>query len=81
MVVLDPPRKGCSIDFLQQLIQFYPQRIVYMSCDPQTQARDTQYMLQTNKYEITNVQPFDLFPQTRHIECLIIFERIIENMA
>ena len=75
-VVLDPPRKGCSIDFLQQLIQFHPQRIVYMSCDPQTQARDTQYILQSNRYKITSVQPFDLFPQTRHIECLIIFERI-----
>ena len=75
VVILDPPRKGCSIDFLQQLIKFYPQRIVYMSCDPQTQARDAQYILQSNKYKITSVQPFDLFPQTRHIECLVIFER------
>ena len=75
VVVLDPPRKGCSNDFLQQLLQFHPQRIVYMSCDPHTQARDAQTILQSSKYQISSVQPFDLFPQTRHIECLIIFER------
>jgi tRNA (uracil-5-)-methyltransferase len=76
VVVLDPPRKGCSDDFLHQLYTFAPYRIVYMSCDPQTQARDAQGILNTGKYRILVVQPFDLFPQTRHIECLIVFERI-----
>lgn len=74
-VVLDPPRKGCSMDFLTQLNDFAPQRIVYMSCDPTTQARDAQYLVGTGHYAITSVQPFDLFPQTRHIECLIVFDR------
>lgn len=74
VVVCDPPRKGCSEEFLQQLYDFKPQRIVYMSCDPATQARDS-YGIVANGYEITSVQPFDLFPQTRHIECLIIFEK------
>jgi tRNA (uracil-5-)-methyltransferase len=74
-VVLDPPRKGCSMDFLAQLLAFAPQRIVYMSCDPTTQARDAQVLLATGEYRLTSVQPFDLFPQTRHIECLAIFER------
>ena len=74
-VVLDPPRKGCSVDFLQQLFAFAPQRIVYMSCDPHTQARDAKGILDTGMYRIIHVQPFDLFPQTRHIECLAIFER------
>jgi tRNA/tmRNA/rRNA uracil-C5-methylase (TrmA/RlmC/RlmD family) len=74
-VVLDPPRKGCSMDFLAQLLAFAPQRIVYMSCDPTTQARDAQVLLATDQYCLTSVQPFDLFPQTRHIECLAIFER------
>jgi tRNA (uracil-5-)-methyltransferase len=73
-VVLDPPRKGCSDEFLKQLYQFAPQRIVYMSCDPTTQARDAAGIL-GHGYEITSVQPFDLFPQTRHIECLMILER------
>lgn len=74
VVVLDPPRKGCSSDFLNQLYKFSPQRVVYMSCDPATQARDTKGLI-SNGYSIVSVQPFDLFPQTRHIECLIIFDR------
>ena len=73
-VVVDPPRKGCSNEFLDQLYQFAPQRVVYMSCDPATQARDAEGIVGAG-YEITSVQPFDLFPQTRHIECLVIFER------
>jgi 23S rRNA (uracil1939-C5)-methyltransferase/tRNA (uracil-5-)-methyltransferase len=74
VVVCDPPRKGCSEEFLQQLYEFQPQRIVYMSCDPATQARDSHGIV-ANGYEITSTQPFDLFPQTRHIECLITFEK------
>jgi tRNA (uracil-5-)-methyltransferase len=72
--ILDPPRKGCSPDFLAQLFQFGPAKIVYMSCDPSTQARDAQDMVAAG-YTITSVQPFDLFPQTRHIECLMVLER------
>lgn len=83
VVIIDPPRKGCSIEFLQQLYHYQPQRIIYMSCDPITQARDAAILLQqqprpddsTYYYEITSIQPFDLFPQTRHIECLMIFEK------
>lgn len=74
VVVLDPPRKGCSEEFLKQLYEFSPKRIVYMSCDPITQARDAQGITAAG-YTITSVQPFDLFPQTRHIECLMIFDR------
>jgi tRNA (uracil-5-)-methyltransferase len=76
-VVLDPPRKGCSDEFLTQLYQFAPQRILYMSCDPQTQARDAAGIVAAG-YAITSVQPFDLFPQTRHIECLMILERNVQ---
>ena len=74
VVVCDPPRKGCSEEFLEQLYTFRPQRVVYMSCDPATQARDAKGIV-ANGYDIVSVQPFDLFPQTRHIECLIVFER------
>jgi tRNA (uracil-5-)-methyltransferase len=76
--ILDPPRKGCSQDFLEQLFQFGPAKIVYMSCDPSTQARDAQDMVAAG-YTITSVQPFDLFPQTRHIECLMVLERVRNN--
>ena len=74
VVVVDPPRKGCSEEFLEQLYAFGPARVVYMSCDPATQARDAKGLVGAG-YEIKSIQPLDLFPQTRHIECLSIFER------
>ena len=75
VVVLDPPRKGCSEEFLAQLYDYSPQRIVYMSCGPSTQARDAKGIVEIGGYEIVSTQPFDLFPQTKHIECLMIFEK------
>ena len=74
VVVIDPPRKGCSEEFLEQLYTYAPQRVVYMSCDPATQARDAEGIVRAG-YTILSVQPFDLFPQTRHIESLIVFEK------
>ncbi|HEY5550527.1 MAG TPA: class I SAM-dependent RNA methyltransferase [Opitutaceae bacterium] len=73
-VVIDPPRKGCDAPFLQQLIEFGPARIVYVSCDPATQMRDLS-ILAPGGYAIETVQPFDLFPQTRHLECVITLAR------
>ena len=74
VVVVDPPRKGCSEEFLEQLNEYQPERVVYMSCDPATQARDAKFLVSYG-YEIVSIQPFDLFPQTRHIECLAVFEK------
>ncbi|MDF1824844.1 MAG: class I SAM-dependent RNA methyltransferase [Verrucomicrobiales bacterium] len=72
-VVIDPPRKGSSPEFLNQLIEFGPKRVVYVSCNPATQIRDLEQM--KDHYEITKIQPFDLFPQTRHLECVVTLER------
>jgi tRNA/tmRNA/rRNA uracil-C5-methylase (TrmA/RlmC/RlmD family) len=69
-VVIDPPRKGCDASFRQQLMQYRPQRIVYVSCDPATQARDLKVFI-AGGYDITLIQPFDLFPHTRHIENIV----------
>jgi len=69
-VVIDPPRKGCDAFFLQQLFVFGPRAVVYVSCDPATQMRDLKIFL-TAGYTLKSVQPFDLFPQTRHLECVI----------
>lgn len=69
VVVIDPPRKGCDESFLQQLFTFGPQAVVYVSCDPATQMRDLKLFTAAG-YELTAVQPFDLFPQTRHLECV-----------
>ena len=69
-VIIDPPRKGCDEVFLQQLYAFAPRAVVYVSCDPATQMRDLKAFL-AQGYTLTAVQPFDLFPQTRHLECVI----------
>jgi 23S rRNA (uracil1939-C5)-methyltransferase/tRNA (uracil-5-)-methyltransferase len=70
VVVIDPPRKGCDESFLRQLFSFGPRAVVYVSCDPATQMRDLRLFLAAG-YALTAVQPFDLFPQTRHLECVI----------
>lgn len=69
-VVIDPPRKGCTPEFLDQLIKFGPSRVVYVSCDPATQVRDLK-QLSEGGYQLADVQPFDLFPHTRHLECVM----------
>lgn len=73
-VIIDPPRKGCDEAFLQQLFAFGPRAVVYVSCDPATQMRDLKHFL-TAGYALEAVQPFDLFPQTRHLECVITLRR------
>lgn len=74
-VIIDPPRKGCDRLFIDQLLAFNPRRIVYVSCDPATQARDLKYFIEGG-YQIKAIQPFDLFPHTRHIENITTLERI-----
>jgi len=69
-VVIDPPRRGCDEGFLRQLFQFRPKGVVYVSCDPATQMRDLKGFL-AEGYGVRAVQPFDLFPQTRHLECVV----------
>ncbi|MFY9923800.1 MAG: class I SAM-dependent RNA methyltransferase [Opitutaceae bacterium] len=73
-VVIDPPRKGCDEAFLAQLFAFRPRSVVYVSCDPATQMRDLKGFLEAG-YRAQAVQPFDLFPQTRHLECVITLVR------
>lgn len=69
VIVLDPPRKGCDRSVLETLLQQHPQRIVYMSCNPATLARDLK-ILCAGGYRLTRVQPADFFPQTAHVECV-----------
>ena len=76
-VVIDPPRKGCDATFLKHLFAYAPQRVVYVSCDPATQVRDLTAFL-SNNYTIETVQPFDLFPQTRHIENVVTLSRALK---
>ncbi|MBN1403666.1 MAG: 23S rRNA (uracil(1939)-C(5))-methyltransferase RlmD [Opitutales bacterium] len=73
-LIIDPPRRGCDEVFLDQLVRWGPARVVYVSCGPDTQARDLQYLSQ-HGYKVEKVQPFDLFPQTRHIESVATIVR------
>jgi len=77
-LIIDPPRKGCSDEFLDQVFAFQPHRIVYVSCEPSTQARDAAKLVAGHAgnrgYQISNITPFDLFPQTRHIENVMTFD-------
>jgi tRNA/tmRNA/rRNA uracil-C5-methylase (TrmA/RlmC/RlmD family) len=78
VVVVDPPCKGCLVEFLDQLNGYQQARVVYMSCNPATQERDAKLFISFG-YHISSIQLFDLFPQTpqtRHIKCLPVFERM-----
>lgn len=66
VVIMDPPRKGSTPEFLNALLKIKPSRIVYISCEPSTLARDLEYL--KNDYQITTVQPVDMFPRSFHIE-------------
>ena len=75
IILLDPPRKGCDRSVIESLIQIQPPRIVYVSCNPTTLARDLQLLCQAGNYCLTRVQPADFFPQTAHVECAAFLVR------
>nr|WP_051527293.1 23S rRNA (uracil(1939)-C(5))-methyltransferase RlmD [[Eubacterium] cellulosolvens] len=74
VVVVDPPRKGCNEKLLDTILKMDPERIVYVSCDPATLARDLKF-LTANGYELTFVQPYDQFCHTVHIETVVLLTR------
>lgn len=79
-IIIDPPRKGSDKAFLNQLLDFAPKRIIYISCNVHTQARDIGYLLQHEKgvgYKIDSVRGFDFFPQTHHVESCAVLTRVI----
>lgn len=79
LVVVDPPRAGLDPQGLQALMRLTPRRIVYVSCDPATLARDIKIMLSAG-YRLCEVQPIDMFPQTYHVETVVLMSRV-ENKA
>ena len=74
VVMLDPPRKGCDEATLSAVVAMSPRRVVYVSCNPSTAARDAKW-LEEHGYRAEKVQPVDLFPRTRHCECVIALSK------
>ena len=73
VLFMDPPRKGSDQRFLNALLALKPNRVVYVSCDPSTLARDVSYLQKSYRVEL--VQPFDMFPQTSHVETVVLLSR------
>ena len=73
VIVVDPPRKGCDEALLQTIVKMEPERVVYVSCDPATLARDVKY-LEENGYRLVKAQPVDMFPMTEHIETVVLLQ-------
>lgn len=80
LVLLDPPRKGCGRSVIHTLLKLKPPRIVYISCQVATLARDLKSLCSDGSYHLTFVQPADFFPQTSHIECAAFLSHQSLNM-
>ena len=74
IVMLDPPRKGCDEATLSAVVRMAPRRVVYVSCNPATAARDAAW-LEQNGYHAEKVQPVDLFPRTKHVETVVLLSK------
>lgn len=76
VIITDPPRAGMHEDVIKSIMEANPDRIVYVSCNPATQARDLSIM--SDNYQIVAIQPVDMFPQTHHVENVVLLKRIVE---
>ncbi len=74
VVFVDPPRKGCDLKFLQALVKQMPKKIVYISCNPETQAKNVAFLCKYG-YDFKEIYPFDMFPQTYHVETVVLLCR------
>lgn len=75
VVIMDPPRVGCLPGAFEPIRAFMPQQVIYVSCNPATLARDLKILCADGKYQLCNVYPVDMFPQTQHIECVADLRR------
>ncbi len=77
VVFMDPPRAGSDISFLKSIVTLSPKRVVYISCNVETQARDLRFLCK-NGYSVRKIQPVDMFPWTVHVETIVLLQR--ENL-
>lgn len=78
VVITDPPRAGCSVKFIKSLLSLSPEKIVYVSCNPETLSRDL-FALRKGGYKVKKIQPVDMFPFTDHVETVVLLERNSKN--
>ena len=74
IIVVDPPRKGCDEKLLETIVKMSIPRVLYISCNPATLARDLKYLVE-HSYVVKNVQPVDMFPQSSHVETIVYLEK------
>lgn len=76
VVIMDPPRAGSDDAFLDALVTMAPERVVYISCNPETQARDLKKLV-AKGYKVKVIQPVDMFPGTKHCECIVFLTKVM----
>ena len=76
VVFMDPPRAGSDTKFLDSLIKMSPKTVVYVSCNPETLARDLDYLTKKSDYKVQKIRPVDMFPHTAHVECVVLMSRV-----
>lgn len=76
VIVVDPPRKGCSEKFIENLVEIFPDTIVYISCNPATLSKDLKKLFElTDSYQFKKICPVDLFPRTKHVETIVVLKK------
>ena len=75
VVIMDPPRSGSSQEFLESVLKIKPERVVYVSCNPDTQKRDVD-MLMKGGYKVLECRPFDMFPFCDHVETVVLLSKL-----
>ena len=80
VIILDPPRNGCKKELIQAVINKSPRSIIYVSCNPSTLARDLA-VLKDSIYQVKEVQPIDMFPQTHHVETVVLMSRVKDRKS
>ncbi len=75
VVIMDPPRAGSTVPFMKSVCTLAPERVVYVSCNPETLARDLHYFVQ-HGYKVKKIQPVDMFPHTQHVETVCLMSRV-----
>ena len=81
IVLLDPPRKGCNPQAIETLLNIQPSKIVYLSCNPATLARDLKLLCSSGIYQPQLIQPIDFFSQTSHVESLVLLQKVEKGIS